>query len=555
MGTPLRVLLLEDSADDAELLLRELKRGGYDPAVERVETREAMAAALDKQAWDVALLDYSLPHFNGLGALALLVEKEIDIPRILISGAIGEETAVEAMKAGAHDYILKDNLVRLIPAIKRELSEAVIRREHKRMEEELRDANEQLKESAIKDEFLSTVSHELRTPLAITQEGISQVLDGISGEVTERQKKVLSIASNNIDRLARLINDLLDMSKLEAGKVTLLRTRLNLAELAHQVTAVFTPRAQEKGLTLSVCGAQSAVEVYADVDRMAQILTNLMGNAIKFTERGTVQVSVGIGDGQVECRVADTGSGIAPEHLPQLFSKFQQFHRPVGGGGERGTGLGLAITKQLVELHHGTIRVESEFGQGTQVTFTLPKYHVELPLTEQLSDALDQARKGEESVSLLFVSLAEVGTSQQRCSPGQLGAVVGGVAGVLKESLRQQGDMALQASEGAAVILPGRTQEHAWSVKDRLALALQEHLATRGLAGSLQCQWGCATYPDDAKDVEGLLAKAKAASPAPRSRVVTGRNAGSEDGHGVPQVAAEHPVKEERPLRRGLDGT
>ena len=138
MGNLLRVLLVEDSENDAVLLARRLSRGGFHPRVERVDTQEAMAAALKSHAWDVVISDYSMPHFSGLEALAILKQSGLDLPFILMSGTIGENLAVEAMKAGAHDYVMKNNSERLVTAIERELREFQIRRERKQAEEWIR---------------------------------------------------------------------------------------------------------------------------------------------------------------------------------------------------------------------------------------------------------------------------------------------------------------------------------------------------------------------------------------------------------------------------------
>ena len=135
MATPLRILIVEDSEADAELLLRELRRGGYAPEFERVETPEGLDAALARQSWDLIVSDYAMPQLNGLQALKLTQEKGLDIPFILVSGSIGEDIAVAAMKAGAHDYLMKGNTARLIPAIERELKEAELRREYRRTQE------------------------------------------------------------------------------------------------------------------------------------------------------------------------------------------------------------------------------------------------------------------------------------------------------------------------------------------------------------------------------------------------------------------------------------
>ncbi len=137
MGTPLRVLFVEDSEDDVALVVRELERGGYDPVVERVETREAMGAALDRGRWDVVIADFYLPRFTGPAALALLQERGLDLPFIIVSGSVGEDTAVAAMKAGAHDYLMKGSLTRLVAAIERELREAENRRNRRQAERAL----------------------------------------------------------------------------------------------------------------------------------------------------------------------------------------------------------------------------------------------------------------------------------------------------------------------------------------------------------------------------------------------------------------------------------
>lgn len=143
MPIPLRTLIVEDSENDAELLVRTLRRGGYEPAYQRVDTAQAMQAALQQSAWDVVISDYSMPSFSGIAALRLLQQHGTDIPFIMLSGVVGEEIAVMTMKAGAHDFVTKENLVRLVPAIERELREAAMRREHKRMERALRLSQDQ----------------------------------------------------------------------------------------------------------------------------------------------------------------------------------------------------------------------------------------------------------------------------------------------------------------------------------------------------------------------------------------------------------------------------
>src|SRR5512133_2742824 len=137
MGNYLRILIIEDSKDDARLILREVQRGGYEVDSERVETAEAMRQALARQRWDLIICDFSLPHFSAPNALELLKKSKYDLPFIIVSGTIGEESAVNALKAGAHDFIIKGNFARLIPAIQRELKDAEVRRERREREREL----------------------------------------------------------------------------------------------------------------------------------------------------------------------------------------------------------------------------------------------------------------------------------------------------------------------------------------------------------------------------------------------------------------------------------
>ena len=159
MSTSLRVLIVEDSESDALLLLRALRQSGYEPASRRVESAAALTASLQEQEWDVVLSDFRLPQFNGLEALKLVQASGRDVPFILVSGVIGEETAVQAMKAGAHDYVLKDNLARLAPAIERELRDAEVRRQRRQAQDALRQSEEsfRLLVNGVKDYAIFTL--------------------------------------------------------------------------------------------------------------------------------------------------------------------------------------------------------------------------------------------------------------------------------------------------------------------------------------------------------------------------------------------------------------
>lgn len=249
--------------------------------------------------------------------------------------------------------------------------------ERKRLEEDLKKSYEKLKKlDQVKSDFISTVSHELRTPLSITKEGISLVLDKIPGKINEKQGKILTIAKNNIDRLARIINSLLDISKIEAGEVELKKEKVKITNLIEQVISSFKNKIKKKGLELKVNFPKKGIYVYVESDKIVQVFTNLLGNALKFTEKGCIEISAKELEDEIEFVVSDTGIGISKDDLPKTFSKFQQFGR-VDSAGEKGTGLGLSIVKGIVEMHYGKIWVESTRGKGSKFIFTLPKYITE----------------------------------------------------------------------------------------------------------------------------------------------------------------------------------
>lgn len=228
---------------------------------------------------------------------------------------------------------------------------------------------------AVKDEFTSTVSHELRTPLAICKEAISLVLRGKVGAVmNEKQKEILKMANSNLDRLGFLINDILDMAKVDAGKMKLRKEDVNITEVVRENCTEWKLRAWLKKVELDLIAPDKTITLLADKMKLVQILSNLIHNAIKFTpEGGEIKVGVKERSNEVEISVKDTGPGISREDMPKLFEKFQQFRR-IYGPGLQGTGLGLSIVKSLVTLHGGQVRVESELGKGSTFSFTIPKY-------------------------------------------------------------------------------------------------------------------------------------------------------------------------------------
>ena len=224
----------------------------------------------------------------------------------------------------------------------------------------------------MKDEFVSIVSHELRTPLTSIRGSVQLVLDDPGSVSDEEHRHLLQIALNNCERLVRIINDILDVSKIESGNLALRKKAANVTDLVRQAVDVVANPARNAGVTLEVNMPATIRPVMVDVDRIVQALVNLLSNAVKFAPvNSTVSVTVTGSEHMVTIAVADHGEGIAPENLNRLFRKFQQ----VDSSSSRrkgGTGLGLAITKALVEQHGGRIFVDSELHKGTRFSFTLP---------------------------------------------------------------------------------------------------------------------------------------------------------------------------------------
>ena len=365
----MRILIAEDDQISRRVLDGALKKRGYDVVV-TCDGNEAWEVLRRNDRPQVAILDWMMPGMDGI-EVCKKVREEIKGPYIyiLILTAKGrkEEIAI-GLDAGADDYITK-------PFNARELQARVqvgIRMvglqnslaEHVKKLEEL---------DQLKSDFISIVSHELRTPVAVIQGGASLILDGVAGDVTESQTDLLTDIMENSDRLTRLITDLLDVSKIEAGKMIIRRRTVDICPLVEKIHNHFDLKAQEKGIQIKTELPNKELKLFVDADKVYQIFVNLISNALRFTESdGQIVIRVEEKEKVIECSVSDTGIGIAKNDIPKLFSKFVQIER-VEASGYRGTGLGLVIVKGLVEKHGGKIWVESELGEGTTFRFTLKK--------------------------------------------------------------------------------------------------------------------------------------------------------------------------------------
>ncbi|WP_340103481.1 response regulator [Rhodohalobacter sp. 8-1] len=525
MTTPkrsIKLLLVDDSVDDRELILMNLRRGGYVPDVHSVDTKDGFVGALQENSCDLIICDYSMPGFDGLTALAILKEHNLDIPFILVSGAIGEELAVKAMKAGANDYMMKDNLQRLVPAIERELKEAKLREKHRqaqierdrlltviqnslneiyifdcrtlkyrylneaalnnlgydeddvhemtpidinpyletpddfnriiqplldgkldkdlyltkhirkdgttypieihlqlirqndqqfftaigfdltdrekdarRIKEQKDIAREMAEHSKHKSEFLANMSHELRTPLNSILLLSKLLLKSKSGNLTGDQQKYIDVIQESGKNLLSLINEILDLSKIESGEMELSFETIELKSLVANVSDVFEPIADEKKLDFSVTVYDNCPSrLVSDQLRLEQVLRNLLSNAMKFTQEGRIDLDVFtektsslVNEHQIIFSVKDTGIGIPADKQELVFESFRQ----ADGSTQRkfgGTGLGLSICRHIAELLGGTLTLKSRESMGSTFNLSIP--------LKEAADAEPQRKHGPE---------------------------------------------------------------------------------------------------------------------------------------------------------------
>ena len=307
--------------------------------------------------------------------------------------------------------------------------------------------------------------------------------------------------------MSRIINDLFNISKIEAGQLELRKTQVSINDLVKQLASSLRLKTKEKGLKLKTDIPKNDINIYIDPDRIIQVFDNLTYNAIKFTEKGSIELSVKDKKNEIECAVKDTGIGISKEDLSKVFQKFQQFDRTPGPG-KKGTGLGLAISKGIVELHKGKIWIESELRKGTKFSFVLPKTRDDLIFKEYINNGVKKAIDESSNVSLLVVSFSEFYKLKEEISEQKVDSIMKDLGRVLKNSLRHNtGVVAIRDIGKIAVILLGCNKEGASSVKERIKQIIKNYLSYEKLMDKVKIEHISATYPDEAKTNNELIKK------------------------------------------------
>ncbi len=368
------VLFVDDEMNVLNAIQRLFLNEAYGVVV-TADPAEALAI-VEREKIKVVLSDQRMPVVTGVDLLQQIKNSHPDIVRILFTGYADLNAAEKAINVSeVFRFINKPWDAEELKAIVRNaMKHFDLTVDNRRLFEETIKQNKKLQIMYdIQKEFSSTMSHELRTPLSSIKAGIDIVLSGTAGEINADQKEFLGKVKENVDRLNRLINDILDLAHLESGKTHL---HIKLGDLNLTLASVVKDQvivARNKGLYLNMSLDPALADVSFDSDKIIQVMNNLIMNALKFTDTGGVTVASIYRpvEKQVEVRVTDTGPGIGPEDVEKLFHKFKQLGDPALRK-TGGTGLGLAICLEIVRQHNGTISVASEKGKGSTFYFILP---------------------------------------------------------------------------------------------------------------------------------------------------------------------------------------
>ncbi|MCX7677863.1 MAG: response regulator [Spirochaetes bacterium] len=359
----IRILVVDDEEKIASRISRLLEREGY--SVDVAYSGEEAIHKLTIRHYEIVLTDLNMPGKNGFDVMECIQRENLNTLPLVLTGYASIESAITAIKLGAYDFIKKPiDAATLTLVVNRAAERVMLLRENKRHLEELEKLNE------LKNEFLSVVSHDLRSPLATIGGYVNYLLK--KGNLGDFERRYLVIIRDIADNLYQLVNELLDISKLEIGIMSVNREMTDISQIISMSINNFLLLAVDKNN--QVVFRNNLLNPHAYIDRMKimQVMNNLIGNAIKFTENGTITITATELDTHISVSVSDTGVGISSENLEKIFNAYA-IHKSSGTRGEKGTGLGLQICKRFIELHGGTIRASSNVGEGSTFEFIIPR--------------------------------------------------------------------------------------------------------------------------------------------------------------------------------------
>jgi signal transduction histidine kinase len=467
--SPLRVLLVEDNAADARLLREMFSKeapGRFE--LSHLTHMHEAEAKLSRGEVDIVLLDMGLPDGHGLETLRRARAADPNVVMIVMTGLEDDELADLAMKEGAQDYLIKGQVENR--ALPRALRYAV-ERQRMQIEADIM-RNQQVQ---MRDEFLSHVSHELRSPLTSIYSFSTIIADGLAGPISSQQDEYLQIVLRNVRQLKSMIDDLLEVTQAQAGKLILELGSVSINEALEYAVHTLRGSATEKEIHLS-CSVDKPLSAYADETRVRQILTILIDNAIKFTPAGgSVRAEAQPWEkdpNMLLLEVQDTGCGIPAESIGRVFEHLYQVTDSVRAG-RKGLGLGLHIAKDLVTRQGGEIWASSEVGIGSRFSFTLPRFSLAALLKPILSH---QSKPGE------AIAIISIGIEYRDGSPDLPKDVLEKARVVLQRCLRPESDVLLPtigaAGEHKLFFAVAYTRAGgAEIIADRILSQLRQHLA------------------------------------------------------------------------------
>jgi len=357
------ILVVDDEESMRDSCSQILKKDGF--LADTAKDGSAGLEKIEKNKPDLVLIDLKMPGISGLEVLEKIKEIDPNIIPVVITGYSTVESAVEAMKRGAYDFLPK-------PFSPEELR-IIIRRGLERRKLILETESLQKEKKLIEENFITMVSHQLRSPLAAIQQYFEVILAGMVGEVQEKPKKMILRSRNRLEGLLNLINDWLDVARLDSGQIVDSIEPLSLKKVIKKIIEDMRPLTQDDNISLELGSCSENDLVQGDKETLEQVFSNLITNAIRYNKpKGRVIITIKENKDFISAEVKDTGIGIAKEHLPFIFDQFYRVKR-----GEdhkiKGTGLGLSIAKKIVDAHGGSIKASSELGKGSRFTVLLPK--------------------------------------------------------------------------------------------------------------------------------------------------------------------------------------
>lgn len=412
----MKVLLIEDNPGDADLVRKALHSANLQQEVTAfVRLHDALSQHLD--SFDIALADLSLPDSSGLTGLKKLRKLAPKLPVVVLTSLDNDALAVEAIKEGAQDYIVKDQIDSDV--LERSIRHAI---ERQRMQTEndqllqdvqtskvlLEQKNQRLQrlcETA--QQFVDNVSHEFRTPLTVIMEYASLINDGVAGAVTAQQQELLSIIDDRACDLNTMVDDMLDVSKLESGLLGVGRRSWKLVEIVEHTLPALQRKAAVRGVRLETKVDPALPDVFCDEEKVGRIIVNLAVNAIKFArDPGEVTIwAKKLDETEIQIGVSDNGPGIPQDKLHEIFQRFSQVQTELRQS-TKGFGLGLNIARELVELNFGRMDLTSQLDVGSTFTFTLPIAD-SVNVTRKYLDWLPTREKSLPAISVVSLSVAK----------------------------------------------------------------------------------------------------------------------------------------------------